>query len=123
MLLLALAATLLATAAPALSRFLAAGPGPSSGLVEMCTAAGLKRMAVGIAPDLAPDPRPVLPQPGIDPVCGYCVLPPPLPPVPAPAAVLQAWRAASPVLPHTPPVPGMWRNLRGLGAQGPPTVS
>ncbi|MGJ4730751.1 DUF2946 family protein [Luteimonas sp. SDU101] len=123
MLLLALAATLLAAAAPALSRFLAAGTGPSSRLVDMCTTAGLKRMAVDIAPDVAPDPVPVLPQPGVDPVCGYCVLPPPLSPVPAPAAAPQAWRAPSPVPPRTPPVPGTWRNVRGLGAQGPPIVS
>lgn len=117
---LAMAAALLMAVMPTASRVAAVGGAGDGGLIELCTAAGLKLVSIASFGVEAPDAPPSAPSPMSAAACGYCVLPAAL------AVVLllllmshqrlasfQTWRWQSPLL--RPP-----RNAHGLGAQGPP---
>lgn len=119
MLLLASVAMLLAAAAPAVSRILSPTERAAPMLVEMCTTGGLRLLALDGAPEGARDPVPA-PQPAMDEACGYCTLPPPLPGAVAASPARPGWHAASAVPVHAAHATRTWRNLHGLGAQGPP---
>lgn len=114
---LALVAVLISALMPTASRVIAnAAPGAAAVLVEMCTAAGVRMIA--LPPSLAGDPAPPA-MPDMD-ACDYCVLATP-PPVTLPVSSLlpPAPQAASPVTLLT-PLRRPARNTRGLGAQAPP---
>ena len=125
---LALAAMLLMALAPTISRTLASGSDPNSLVLralQMCTTGGLQTQliasflgddAAGFSGDDHPAPHPH--EPGD--ACGYCSLVTPLPLL---LLLLCGLLALPPIAPlfrrrtHAPRTP---RNLRGLGAQGPP---
>lgn len=120
MLLLALAAMLLAVAAPAVSRVLSAAGGQAApGLVEMCTTGGLRQLAFDMGLDGPRDPAPA-PQPSMDEACGYCTLPPPAPVATAAAVAPPHWHASSAIPAHAISPTRTWRNRHGLGARAPP---
>jgi hypothetical protein len=125
---LALAAMLLMALAPTISRSLATLPDANGAVLralQMCTSAGLQTRliapllgsdAAGFGGDEHPAPHPH--EPGD--ACGYCSLVTPLPLL---LLLLCGLLALPPIAPlfrrrtHAPRTP---RNLRGLGAQGPP---
>lgn len=114
---LALAAVLISALMPTVSRVIAnAAPGAATVLVEMCTAAGLRMVA--LPSPLAGDPSPPA-MPDMD-ACDYCVLATPPPATLLLLALLPlALQAASPVTLRTPALRPA-RNTRGLGSQAPP---
>lgn len=120
MTLLALAAMLLAVVMPTASRILAATtPDAPPLLVQMCTAVGLKTVALPAhhGGD-GPAPAPALQV--MDEVCGYCVLATALPLVLLLLCLLALRpQAVSPLLLQTTPL-RLPRNFRGLGSQAPP---
>ena len=117
---LALVAVLLLALAPSLSRVLAGGHSPVLvGGSELCTATGLKWLAIG-TPASDPSGSPMPAMPGDDDHCDYCPLAASMPLL----GLLLALRL--PILPHAPApawiAPRLRRpaNLRGLGSRGPP---
>lgn len=123
MLPLALAAMLLAVAAPAVSWVLsAAGWQAAPVLLEMCTTSGLRLIALHMRQGEPQDPPPA-PQPSMDDACGYCTLPPPVPRATAAAIAPPGWHASFAVAAHAAPPVRTWRNRHGLGARAPPLSS
>ncbi|HRN61764.1 MAG TPA: DUF2946 family protein [Luteimonas sp.] len=116
---LALAAALLATAMPTVSRALSVLlPQSVPVWMEMCTTAGTQ--LVDVSPFLG-EQSPPQPQTGAVDACDYCVLATPLPLVLALLAVcLLAPASRLPRLRATVPLLRSPRNLRGLGSQAPP---
>jgi hypothetical protein len=125
---LALAAMLLMALAPTISRTLASGAdpnGPVLRLLQMCTTAGLQVQSLasflgddvaGFAGDEHPAPHPH--EPGD--ACGYCSLVTPLPLLLLLLCGLLALPPVAPLFRHRIVARRTLRNLRGLGAQGPP---
>lgn len=118
---LALVAVLLLALAPSLSRVLAAGNSPVlAGGSELCTATGLKWLAIAAQSPAAPLGAPVPAMPGGDAHCDYC-------PLAASMPLLALFVAFLLPLPPRGPAPA-WiaprlrrpANLRGLGSRGPP---
>jgi len=118
---LALAAALLMAAMPTVGRVLAAADaGARPILMELCTHAGIQLVDVSA---FVGDPAP--PAGGasaMDPDCAYCVLATPLLAVLAVLLVLLRYPPRSPAARRSLPSPQGWRNLRGLGSQGPPVA-
>lgn len=117
---LAMAAALLMAVMPTASRVAAVGGAGDGGLIELCTAAGLKLVSIASFGVEAPDAPPSAPSTMSAAACGYCVLPAALTLVLLLLLIPQqrlpsslSWWRRSPVL--RPP-----RNAHGLGAQGPP---
>ena len=125
---LALAATLLVALAPTISRTLASGADPNGSVMralQMCTSAGLQVQSIAsfLGDDVAgfgggghPAPHPH--EPGD--ACGYCSLVTPLPLLLLLLCGLPALLPAAPLFRRRTHAQRMLRNLRGLGAQGPP---
>lgn len=125
---LALAAMLLMALAPTISRTLAGaddGSGAMLRALQMCTTSGLQTRliapllgddAVGFGGDDHPAPHP---HESGD-ACGYCSLVTPLPLLLLLICGLLALQPVAPLFRRRTHAPLMLRNLRGLGAQGPP---
>ena len=125
---LALAAMLLMALAPTISRTLASGADPNGPVIralQMCTSGGLQTQliasflgddAVGFGGDEHPAPHPH--EPGD--ACGYCSLVTPLPLLLLLLCGLLALPPMAPLFRRRTHAQRMLRNLRGLGAQGPP---
>ena len=125
---LALAAMLLMALAPTISRTLASGAdpnGPVLRVLQMCTTAGLQVQSIasfldgdvaGFGGDEHPAPHPH--EPGD--ACGYCSLASPLPLLLLLLCGLLALPPVAPFFRRRTHAQRMLRNLRGLGAQGPP---
>ena len=125
---LALAAMLLMALAPTISRTLASGADPNGPVIralQMCTSGGLQTQliasflgddAVGFGGDEHPAPHPH--EPGD--ACGYCSLVTPLPLLLLLLCGLLALLPVAPLFRHRIVARRSLRNLRGLGAQGPP---
>ena len=125
---LALAAMLLMALAPTISRTLASGAdpnGPVLRVLQMCTTAGLQVQSIasfldgdvaGFGGDEHPAPHPH--EPGD--ACGYCSLVTPLPLLLLLLCGLLALPPVAPFFRRRTHAQRMLRNLRGLGAQGPP---
>ena len=125
---LALAAMLLMALAPTISRSLATLPDANGAVLralQMCTTAGLQtrliapllgRDAAGFGGDEHPAPHPH--EPGD--ACGYCSLVTPLPLLLLLLFGLLALPPVAPLFRRRTHAQRMLRNLRGLGAQGPP---
>ena len=126
---LALAAMLLMALAPTISRTLASGAdpnGPVLRVLQMCTTAGLQVQSIAsfLGDDVAgfggaddhPAPHPH--EPGD--ACGYCSLVTPLPLLLLLLCGLLALSPVAPLFRHRIVARRTLRNLRGLGAQGPP---
>lgn len=125
---LALAAMLLMALAPTISRSLATLPDANGAVLralQMCTTAGLQTRLIapllgsdvaGFAGDEHPAPHPH--EPGD--ACGYCSLVTPLPLLLLLLCGLLALPPVAPPFRHRIVARRTLRNLRGLGAQGPP---
>lgn len=119
---LALAAVLLVSAMPTVSRWLESrAPELPATVLAMCTMEGLAMKPAGLLDDAGKAPAPAGTMPGD--VCAYCPLLASLAPLllaalaillPAlPRALLPAWRLPPSSVPPL---------LRGLGARGPPIL-
>lgn len=121
MTLLALAAMLLAVVMPTASRIVAAAaPDAPPLLVQMCTAVGLKTIAL---PAHHGDDGPAPALQVMDEACGYCVLATALPLVLLLLCLLALRpQAVSPLLLQTTRL-RLPRNFRSLGSQAPPIAA
>lgn len=115
---LALAAVVLSVAMPTASRFMAAASTAAPLLMEMCTAAGRQVMDVSA---FAPTEQPPPAMADMS-ACGYCVLATPLPLVLLLAGLLVLLRPQPPVVRRYLRRLRSPRNVRGLGAQAPPSM-
>ena len=125
---LALAAMLLMALAPTISRSLATLPDANGAVLralQMCTTVGLQTRLIapllgsdvaGFAGDEHPAPHPH--EPGD--ACGYCSLVTPLPLLLLLLCGLLALPPVAPLFRRRTHAQRTLRNLRGLGAQGPP---